>query len=134
MERKNAWNGYETEELKKVDALNQEYRTFLNEGKTERECVKLAVKMAEEAGYRDLKRGYCQKRDVEGRRQSVRCRHEKNDLFSRSERNRWKKEWQSLVRTLTPHVWILNRIRCTKRAVLLILTPIIMVESKNING
>lgn len=55
MERKNAWNGYETEELKKVDALNQEYRTFLNEGKTERECVKLAVKMAEEAGYRDLK-------------------------------------------------------------------------------
>ena len=55
MERENAWNGYETEELKKVDALNQEYRTFLNEGKTERECVKLAVKMAEEAGYRDLK-------------------------------------------------------------------------------
>ena len=55
MERKNAWNGYETEELKKVDALNQEYRTFLNEGKTERECVKLTVKMAEEAGYRDLK-------------------------------------------------------------------------------
>ena len=55
MERKNAWNGYETEELKKVDALNQEYRTFLNEGKTERECVKLAVKMAEETGYRDLK-------------------------------------------------------------------------------
>lgn len=38
-----------------MDALNQEYRTFLNEGKTERECVKLAVKMAEEAGYRDLK-------------------------------------------------------------------------------
>ena len=31
MERENAWNGYETEELKKVDALNQEYRTFLNE-------------------------------------------------------------------------------------------------------
>ena len=27
----------------------------MNEGKTERECVKLAVKMAEEAGYRDLK-------------------------------------------------------------------------------
>ena len=26
MERENAWNGYETEELKKVDALNQEYR------------------------------------------------------------------------------------------------------------
>ena len=45
MERENAWNGYETEELKKVDALNQEYRTFLNEGKTERECVKLAVKI-----------------------------------------------------------------------------------------
>ena len=61
MERENAWNGYETEELKKVDALNQEYRTFLNEGKTERECVKLAVKMAEEAGYRDLKEVIAQK-------------------------------------------------------------------------
>ena len=54
MERKIAWNEYGAEELAKVDALNDEYRQFLDEGKTERECVKVAVKMAKEAGYRDL--------------------------------------------------------------------------------
>ena len=37
MERKIAWNEYGAEELAKVDALNDEYRQFLDEGKTERE-------------------------------------------------------------------------------------------------
>ena len=54
MERPNAWKEYTKKERKELDKLNKEYRTFLDEGKTERECVKKAVRMAEEAGYSDL--------------------------------------------------------------------------------
>ena len=54
MERKNAWKGYTKKEVKELNKLNKEYRTFLDEGKTERECVKQAVRMAESAGYKNL--------------------------------------------------------------------------------
>ena len=54
MERKNAWKGYTKKEVKELNKLNKEYRTFLDEGKTERECVKQAVLMAEGAGYKNL--------------------------------------------------------------------------------
>lgn len=54
MERPNAWKGYTKKEQKELNKLSREYREFLDEGKTERECVKKAVKMAEEAGYKNL--------------------------------------------------------------------------------
>ncbi len=54
MERENAWKAYTKKELKELNQLNKEYRRFLDEGKTERECVALAVRMAEEAGYKNL--------------------------------------------------------------------------------
>lgn len=54
MERKNVWTDYTKKELKDLERLNKKYREFLNEGKTERECVRVAVKMAEKAGYRNL--------------------------------------------------------------------------------
>ncbi len=55
MERKNAWKDYTKKELKEIDKLCREYRMFLDQGKTERECVRQAVTMAEKEGYRDLK-------------------------------------------------------------------------------
>ena len=55
MERKNAWKDYTKKELKEIDKLCREYRMFLDQGKTERECVRQAVTMAENEGYRDLK-------------------------------------------------------------------------------
>ncbi len=55
MERKNAWKDYTKKELKEIDKLCREYRVFLDQGKTERECVRQAVTMAEKEGYRDLK-------------------------------------------------------------------------------
>ena len=55
MDRKNAWNTYTKEQLAELDNINEKYKFCLNAGKTERECVELAVSMAEEAGYRDLK-------------------------------------------------------------------------------
>lgn len=54
MERPNAWKTYKTKQLKELEKLCDEYRDFLDKGKTERECVKEAVQLAKKAGYRDL--------------------------------------------------------------------------------
>lgn len=54
MERPNAWKNYTKKELKELNKLSKEYRLFLDEGKTERECVEKAVRMAEDAGYKNL--------------------------------------------------------------------------------
>ena len=56
MERKNAWKEYTEAEVSELEKLNESYRKFLDAGKTERECVKQAVAMAEAAGYLDLKK------------------------------------------------------------------------------
>lgn len=55
MEKKNLWNVYSDEQLAQLEQLNESYKNYLDKGKTERECIKEAVKMAKEAGYRDLK-------------------------------------------------------------------------------
>jgi aspartyl aminopeptidase len=54
MERTVAWNTYTKTDLRKLEAVAKEYRAFLDAGKTERECVTGAVKLAEAAGYRDI--------------------------------------------------------------------------------
>lgn len=55
MERKNAWAKYETPAKKtKVFDFAEEYRQFLSENKTERECTDYFVAMAKKAGYKDL--------------------------------------------------------------------------------
>ena len=54
MEQKNAWLTYSTAEKKELEALNKEYRDFLSNGKTERECVELSVEAAKKAGYIDM--------------------------------------------------------------------------------
>jgi aspartyl aminopeptidase len=51
MEYKTAWKKYTAADLEALEALNAGYKTFLDKGKTERECVTEAVKMAEAAGY-----------------------------------------------------------------------------------
>lgn len=54
MERKNAWNTYDGKELRRLAEVTEDYKRFLSEAKTERECAALAVKMAEKKGYRSL--------------------------------------------------------------------------------
>lgn len=54
MERKNIWENYDHKQLKELEKINQEYRHFLDNGKTERECIDTIVNMIEEAGYVDL--------------------------------------------------------------------------------
>lgn len=54
MERPNAWKSYDEKEIEKLEALMDGYRDYLTRGKTERECVKISVDMAEKAGYKNL--------------------------------------------------------------------------------
>ena len=54
MERKNLWETYTEEQIKDLEVLCTSYKHYLDEGKTERECIREAVKQAKEVGYRDL--------------------------------------------------------------------------------
>ena len=54
MERRNAWKDYTKKELKEMEKLCEDYRHFLDDGKTERECVKKAVELLKAAGYAEF--------------------------------------------------------------------------------
>ena len=54
MEKKNVWETYTEEQLQELELFSKEYMTFLDEGKTERECVDLIVNEIEKAGYVEL--------------------------------------------------------------------------------
>ena len=51
MEHRNAWLSYDEADLAKVEAFAADYKTFITENKTERECAATAVSMARAAGY-----------------------------------------------------------------------------------
>lgn len=52
--RENAWKKYDEEQMKAVFAFNEEYKKFISEGKTERECVTISKELAEAKGFCDL--------------------------------------------------------------------------------
>lgn len=54
MENKNTWETYNAKQLKEVDAFAREYMDFLDNGKTERECIDRIVNEIEQAGYKEL--------------------------------------------------------------------------------
>ncbi len=54
MERKNTWETFSKKQEKEAESFAKEYMSFLNHGKTERECVKLILKELKAAGYQDL--------------------------------------------------------------------------------
>ena len=54
MKKENLWLSYQNEDKEKLRAICERYKNCLNEGKTERECIDLTIRMAKEAGYHDL--------------------------------------------------------------------------------
>lgn len=54
MERKVAWNERSQEDLAAMEQLAEEYRQFISQNKTERECTQAAIALAEAAGYKPL--------------------------------------------------------------------------------
>lgn len=49
-----AWEKYDEKQLKKVFQLSEDYKKFISECKTERECTTRAIKIAKEHGYKNL--------------------------------------------------------------------------------
>ena len=54
MTKKNLWKSYSQDEYVKLEQVNNAYKQYLNFGKTERECIKATIQLAQKAGYRDL--------------------------------------------------------------------------------
>ena len=54
MERPNAWKAYDEAAVAELEELCGDYRAFITQNKTERECVTASVKLAREAGYISL--------------------------------------------------------------------------------
>ncbi len=54
MKRENLWKSYGQKELQELEEVNAIYKTCLDVGKTERECVTETIRRAKEAGYQDL--------------------------------------------------------------------------------
>ncbi|MDO4474450.1 MAG: aminopeptidase [Eubacteriales bacterium] len=54
MGKENVWPLYNEEQIHELDKVNESYKKCLDEGKTERECVKLATRMVETKGYQNL--------------------------------------------------------------------------------
>lgn len=55
MEKNNVWSSYNSEQLAELERINALYKSCLDKGKTERECVKTAACMAEEKGYQNIR-------------------------------------------------------------------------------
>lgn len=64
METKNIWNTFAEEDGTKIEKLAKEYMSFLDHGKTERECVDTIVNQIEEAGYLELEQAIRQKKQL----------------------------------------------------------------------
>ena len=45
MNRENAWTTYEEADIKALEGLCKEYKDFLSNGKTERECVAQSIEL-----------------------------------------------------------------------------------------
>lgn len=54
MEKKNTWETYSDKQLKDVEKFSKEYMEFLDNGKTERECIDTIVNTIEKEGYVQL--------------------------------------------------------------------------------
>ena len=55
--RKNGYDRIKAEELQAMERYCGLYKTFLQQGKTERECARVAVELAEKAGFKPYERG-----------------------------------------------------------------------------
>ena len=54
MEKKNVWTVYDKKMKKEADAFGKAYCKFLDNGKTERECIDQIVNRIENEGYMEL--------------------------------------------------------------------------------
>jgi hypothetical protein len=51
MERETAWKKYSEDDIREMEILCENYKSFMTRAKTERECVRLAMEIARGSGY-----------------------------------------------------------------------------------
>ena len=56
MKTESIWNKYSEKQLEELESLSADYRKFLDQGKTERECVSQIVNRIEDEGYVELEK------------------------------------------------------------------------------
>ncbi len=54
MTKQNVWNTYSNLRQQELEAVNEKYKSCLDSGKTERECVRHTVTLLQKEGYRPL--------------------------------------------------------------------------------
>ncbi len=54
MYAKNTWNKYKDNQYQDVMNFNEDYKHFITVGKTERACVKESIKLAKQAGFKNI--------------------------------------------------------------------------------
>lgn len=54
MKKQDIWKKYHDAEVEKIHLFSKDYMNFLNQGKTERECIDTIVNEIEEKGYQEL--------------------------------------------------------------------------------
>lgn len=64
MQKESVWKTYGEKDLDELNRICERYKECLNAGKTERECVSLTVRMAQKAGYFDLKKAVEENRRI----------------------------------------------------------------------
>lgn len=64
MKTESVWTKYNARQIKELEALSAGYRTFLDEGKTERECISQIVNRIEKEGYIELEKLIKSKRKI----------------------------------------------------------------------
>lgn len=52
--KKNAWIKYDDKKKKEIFDFSDKYKSFISKCKTERECIKESIRLAESVGYRNL--------------------------------------------------------------------------------
>ncbi|HAN58760.1 MAG TPA: aminopeptidase [Erysipelotrichaceae bacterium] len=64
MERKTLWESYSDEQFKEMNKVTDDYKYCLDHGKTERECVTLAIEKAKAAGYVNIEECIAENRSL----------------------------------------------------------------------
>ena len=78
MQEKNAWSKYDTDKKKKkVMDFAEEYRQFLSQNKTERECTEFFIAKAKKAGFKDLDEIIKNKKTLQAGDRVFRSNHKK---------------------------------------------------------
>ncbi len=81
MERPNACKKYDDATLAELDQLCEDYRRYISENNTERECVNSSIKLAEEAGYVSLETALAERRTLKAGDKVYAARHNKTIML-----------------------------------------------------